>query len=260
MKLKFLQLFLILFLGTVQLQAQTATDFTCNDCSGVSYNLFNELDSGKVIVLVWVMPCGACSGPATTAYNTVQGFQSAYPNRVYYYLVDDYANTTCSALNSWANGLGITQNAWSMRFSNASINMMNYGSTGMPKVVVVGGAGHAVYYNANNSISQTALQNAIATALTSTGLAETSEQSSLTVFPNPASSNINLSYSLKRLDLVTISLLDLQGKTIAQLLKSDQAAGKHDFSFSTQDIPDGSYLVKVSTGTDEFTRTITVRH
>jgi hypothetical protein len=260
MNIKSLQLFLILFLGTVQLQAQTATNFTCNDCSGVSHNLFNELDSGKVIVLVWVMPCGACSGPATTAYNTVQGFQSAYPNRVYYYLVDDYANTTCSALSSWANGLGLTQNAWSIRFSNASINMMNYGSTGMPKVVVVGGANHLVYYNANNSINQSTLQNAITSALTSTGLAETSEQSSLTVFPNPVSSTVNLSYSLNRSDLITISLVDLQGKTIAQLLNSNQAAGKNHFSFSTHDIPDGSYLLKVSAGTDEFIRTITVRH
>lgn len=260
MKLKLLQLFLILSLGAVQLKAQTAIDFTCNDCSGVSHNLFNELDSGKVIVLVWVMPCGACSGPATTAYSTVQGFQSAYPNRVFYYLVDDYANTTCSALNSWANGLGVTQNAWSMRFSNASINMMDYGSTGMPKVVVVGGAGHSVYYNANNSISQTALQNAITTALTSTGLAETLESTGLTVFPNPASSIINLSYTLNRTVPITISLMDLQGKTIAQLLKTHQAAGKNDFSFSTQDIPDGSYIVKVNDGTEEFVRSIAVRH
>ena len=36
--------------------SQTATDFTCNDCAGSSHNLFSELDGGKVVVLVWVMP------------------------------------------------------------------------------------------------------------------------------------------------------------------------------------------------------------
>ena len=39
--------------------AQTATDFTANDCAGTSHHLFAELDAGKIIVAAFVMPCGS---------------------------------------------------------------------------------------------------------------------------------------------------------------------------------------------------------
>src|SRR5438128_5107173 len=142
------QLLTILFAAvTATSMAQTATDFTADDCGGTSHNLFTELDSGKVIVLVWVMPCGACTGAALTTYNVVESYQSANPNTVYMYLCDDYANTSCSSLNSWGTSAGIAESSSSLRFSDAAINLTDYGSAGMPKIVVVGGTDHTVFYN-----------------------------------------------------------------------------------------------------------------
>ena len=51
--------------------------------------------------------------------------------------------------------------------------MSNYGSAGMPKVVVLGGSSHSVYYNVNNNQInlngvQTAINNALAAAVTPT--------------------------------------------------------------------------------------------
>lgn len=34
----------------------TATDFSVDDCKGDFYNLFTELDAGKVVIIAWVMP------------------------------------------------------------------------------------------------------------------------------------------------------------------------------------------------------------
>ena len=79
----------------------TATDFTTNDCAGVSHTLFSELDAGKIIVAAFVMPCGSCSAPSLAAYNAVQSYAISNPNTVYFYLVDDAANTTCASLTSW---------------------------------------------------------------------------------------------------------------------------------------------------------------
>lgn len=240
--------------------AQTATNFTCNDCAGASHDLFTELDAGKVIVLAWVMPCGACAGPATTAYNTVQGFQSSHPNRVFLYLVDDYANTTCSALNSWANGLGILQNSWSLRFSNPAIDMLDYGSTGMPKIVVVGGTGHNVYYNTNNTVNQTNLQNAISAALSSTGFEETENPMQVSIFPNPASNDLHVKFTTTGPGEITISLYDLQGKLISTLLDGFRPAGKHESSFNILEHPEGSYLLKITDGTTEQSKMLNIRH
>jgi len=240
-------LFLALAIGSTN--AQTATNFNCNDCSGVNHDLFSELDSGKVIVMVWVMPCGACAGPATTAFNTVQNFQATHPNKVYLYLVDDYANTSCNSLNTWANGLGITQNAWSLRFSNSAIDMMDYGSTGMPKTVVVGGSSHSVYYNVNNTTNQAALQNAINSALSATGIQEAGEGMSLNVFPNPASENATVRFSLDKSSEINISLYDLQGKLIRDLFSGFRNAGSNEFSFDTSEYPAGNYMLRISDGT-----------
>src|SRR5688572_1006830 len=107
--MKKLLFLLLIAISWLPVSAQVATNFTCNDCSGNLHNLFSELDAGKVIVLDWVMPCGGCTAPSQTAHNIVQGFQSTNPNQVLFYMVDDYANTSCSSLNGWANSIGIPQ-------------------------------------------------------------------------------------------------------------------------------------------------------
>ena len=137
MKLRILLLFSLL--QTIAF-AQTATDFTANDCDGTSHNLFTELNSGKVIVICWVMPCSACKGPALTTQNVVNSYLTSHPHTVYMYMCDDYANTTCTSLDSWRNNNGITS---ATLFSDAAINMADYGGNGMPKIVVIGEIGRA---------------------------------------------------------------------------------------------------------------------
>ena len=113
-------------------------------------------------------------------------------------MVDDYANTNCNSLNNWANNNNINP---ASVFSNAAIKMSDYGSPGMPKVVVVGDVNHAVFYNANNSVNATALQEAINTAITSTttGVAEDKAAfSSVEFFPNPSSTSSSIVFSLDK--------------------------------------------------------------
>src|SRR5207249_4420212 len=106
MKKSLLTLLSAIFIG-VNVFAQTAPDFTALDCNGVSHNLYTELNSGKVIVLNWVMPCSACVGPSLTAYNVVKSYASS---NVLHYLIDDAGNTSCTSLSSWATGAGIGSN------------------------------------------------------------------------------------------------------------------------------------------------------
>lgn len=138
-----------------------ATDFTADDCNGISHSLFTELDEGKVIVIAWVMPCFSCIGPALAAYTAVESFGSTHPGQVKFYLADDYANTSCASITSWAstNSMG-ESNAI---FSKSDISMSDYGAAGMPKIVVVGCSGHKVYFNMNYSTA--GIENSISDAL-----------------------------------------------------------------------------------------------
>ena len=126
----------------------TATDFKANDCDGVQHNLFAELDAKTIVILAWVMPCATCVTDPLATFNIVQTYATSHPGQIAFYLVDDYANTPCSGFDAWANfyGLGTTT-----KFSDASISMSDYGTDGMPKIVVLGGSNHQVYFNKNSS-------------------------------------------------------------------------------------------------------------
>ena len=91
----------------LQVVAQTATNFTEEDCNSNSHTLFDELDEGKIIVIAWVMPCGSCSYFGSHAYDAVQTFTETHPGKVEFYLTDDYANTSCSNISSWGNANNI---------------------------------------------------------------------------------------------------------------------------------------------------------
>ncbi|MEO8087608.1 MAG: T9SS type A sorting domain-containing protein [Bacteroidota bacterium] len=224
--------------------AQTAPDFTATDCNGNSHNLYSELAQGKVIVLAWVMPCGACTGPALTAYNVAQSF--ANPN-VLYYLIDDAGNTACSSLSSWATGAGIGTNR--STFSTASIVESSYGGIGMPHIAVVGQNGF-MYFNALNSAAgnSTAIQNAINDALNATGIAENSANTfSLSVFPSPASDKTILNYSLKEATSVSLNVLNELGQNVGTYSLDKQSAGKHEYQFDVKALANGNYFVRFNT-------------
>jgi len=226
--------------------AQFATDFTANDCDGTSYNLFTELNAGKVIVLCWVMPCGACTGPALTTLNVVHSYVSTNPNTVHMWMVDDYANTSCAVLDNWKNneGLGAAKS-----FSNASINMNHYGSTGMPKIVVVAGGSHTVFYNANNVVNANALQTAINSALQTIGIDEQNTfASAISVSPNPSQGKSELKFSLLENAQVEITLFNMQGALVKNIFNGKLSRGENNIDFSTSGIAPGTYLVKVSNG------------
>ena len=141
----------------------TATDFTTNDCNGVNHNLFDSLDAGNVIVISWVMPDIASATYSAPAYNAVHSFSTSHPGRVHFYIADDYANTTCANLINFGNYFNMPNSTF---FSSADISMSDYGTNGMPKVVVLGGDSHTVYYNQNdNQINFNDVQTAIANAL-----------------------------------------------------------------------------------------------
>lgn len=227
--------------------AQTATNFNVNDCSGTSHDLFTELNAGKVIVLCWVMPCGACTGPALTSYNVVQSYQSGNPNKVYFYLVDDYANTTCTSLNSWGTSNSIPQSSSSLRFSNAAINMTDYGSTGMPKIVVVGGVNHTVFYNVNNTVNSTNLQNAINAAIATTGINEQNSSASLlNVAPNPAVNSAEIKFNLAKSSDVILELFNLEGQMMKNIFSGKLSAGENKMQLDVAGYASGMYLVKLS--------------
>lgn len=238
-----------LFMASVSF-AQTAPDFTATDCNSASHTLYTDLNAGKVVVISWVMPCGACVGGAVSAYNATQSFATSHPGKVLNYLADDDGGTSCSSLSSWAttNGIDVTKTSV---FGNAGtpMNEANYGGSGMPHVIVIG-PDKQIKLNLKNSAAnnQTAITNAINLALAPASVSEiANDVSAISVYPNPASTSTMLEYALTKSSSITVQLIDVTGKVVADLYKGNAHAGKNSVSIPTSFYSAGNYTIKMTT-------------
>jgi hypothetical protein len=260
--MKKLLLIAILTLSSVCLIAQTtATNFNAPDCAGTNHNLFDELDAGKVIVISFVMPCGSCIGPSIAASNKVKTYSTSNPGRVLFYLSDDFANTSCSSLTSWANTNGMSGVPV---FSNKAVSMDHYGTSGMPKVVVLAGKDHSILFNQDNTINATDLTAAIDKGLTLTpnGISTNSIfDFKLELFPNPVIGNkINLNYSLEQSSDILLEVYNAIGSKEIVLVSEKEAVGKHEHQLNLEKLSNGIYFIKLSTSSASQTLKLIVSH
>ena len=238
-------LFLATFFCATLSFSQTAVNFTVNNCNSNSTDLFSVLDAGQIIVMTWVMPCGACIPVASDAYYTSYSFNTSYPGKVLFYLVDDYANTDCSTLSDWASTNDIIPNSC---FSNSAIDMTDYGSVGMQKTVVLGGTNHTVYYDVVGEINTTDLSNAITTALTTSSIFEKKQADvQLNIFPNPASENISISYTIPQFENVKMEIVNMLGEKIRNVENKNNSVGQNKFVCNIEGLKSGIYFLQFYT-------------
>jgi hypothetical protein len=240
--------------------AQTAVNFNVNDCGGTNHDLFTELNAGKVVVLVWVMPCSACIGPSLSAYTEVQNYASSNPGRVVFYLSDDVGNTSCSTMSTWATTNGMSH--VDAVFSNAAVNMSDYGAAGMPKIIVIGGPSHTVFYDAEGAVNVTDFDNAINQALV-TGIFENSKSDfKMNLFPNPTATGntTTLSYSLTQNSTVTLDIYNTVGAKVKSIVMEKQNAGKHEIAIDLEGLSNGAYFIKLNVGEESQMVKFTVAH
>lgn len=195
----------------------TATNWTATDCNSTSHTLFNELDNGKIVVMVWVMPCGACVGGASAAFNAVQSFASSHPGKVVYYIADDLGDATCSDLNTWITSSSIGDISKMTVFGNSGnvIKESDFGGTGMPHVVVMGGTDHKIYYNKKNGATNdlAGIKGAINAALTPAGISAIENAVGFSISPNPVSATFTVNYAKP---VENVKVLSVSGQVIKE--------------------------------------------
>jgi len=81
----------------------------------------------------------------------------------------------------------------------------------------------------------------------------------LNLFPNPATDNVQVNYTLTSETTVTINLYDVTGKLVATDSKGEQVKGRHFAHINTTDLAKGFYTVKVATNFGQSTSKLIVR-
>jgi hypothetical protein len=241
----------VILLLSITVKAQYATDFTCNDCSGNSFNLFNETGNDHVMIICWVMPCSACIGPSKTAYSVFKAYQESHPGVVKMILADDYADSYCTSLQSWANTNRLTDIPV---FVNSAIEMDDYGSDGMPKIVVIAGADKKVYFEANNFINGDSMFQAIGVAIADLSLSTAIiQQSPIQIISSPE--GIQLLANQTAQTSLEAALYNLHGQLVQIKNFKSLSAGESQ-TLNTRGLSSGVYLLEIKNESLRITQRI----
>lgn len=246
MKKTILFLFAGLF-AAFAVNGQTPTNFNTADCNSVNHDLFSELSAGKVVVISFVMPCSSCVGPSLTAMNVVNSYASSNPGQVFFYIADDQANTSCTSLNSWVNANGLSG---TITFSSSLVAQSDYGSGGMPKIVVLGGGSNpTTYFNQNGSAAgnSTALQTAINSAIAAVGIDNPSSSfNTLSLAPNPATEFSTISFTKENSNETNIEIFNQLGQKVMTVFNETVSPGENKIQLNVAEFANGTYFVRIS--------------
>jgi hypothetical protein len=72
----------------------------------------------------------------------------------------------------------------------------------------------------------------------------------MAAYPNPFNSSTRLVFSLNRAQHVTLTVYDLQGRTVGRLADGMMPAGQHEFLFDASALPSGLYFMSLRTNGD----------
>jgi hypothetical protein len=72
-----------------------------------------------------------------------------------------------------------------------------------------------------------------------------SERKTPKVFPNPSMDQISVSFVAEKSELMSFKLYDIQGRLVKIILKDLTKKGENLFSFSTQPLPAGTYILRI---------------
>jgi hypothetical protein len=249
-----------LFFLCVQCFGQTAANWSVTDCSGGNHELFADLDAGKTAVIIWVMPCANCINGALMAQTEVQNALASNPGKVVFYLADDNGNTNCSTLGSWASQNGVTD---AIVVTSNKVSMSPYGAAGMPKIVVVGGSEHKVFYNQNApNLTANGIRDGIVSAMAApTGIKKNGVQElSMSLFPNPTNDEAKISVTTAKNMRCRIEVTNLLGQTVLEIANKDLPPDLSEFMIDTSKWANGTYIVSIDNGSKKIQEKLVVNH
>ncbi|MBM3276484.1 MAG: T9SS type A sorting domain-containing protein [Candidatus Handelsmanbacteria bacterium] len=77
-------------------------------------------------------------------------------------------------------------------------------------------------------------------------------------YPNPFNPGTQINYTLPAEGMVRLSIYDLAGQRVVQLVEGTQAAGQHIAEFNAAGLPSGTYFYRLEAGSEVLTRKMTL--
>jgi len=250
----FLAVTLVSFNGMSQTQGNIAPDFTLNSLSGGSFKLSES--KGKV-VLIFLLgnTCSFCISASPTIQSELINTFSSNPN--FLAIGIDTWDGSSTLVNSFKQKTGLSVNYLLMGSQVAATYQTTW-----DRLMVIDQSGilkHKGTTGAINDISatKTLLQTLLKDQTTAiTPEIDRTENQLIQNFPNPVNEATTISFVLKTKAPVNISLFNISGKKIKEMVNDDLTEGVHSLELKKGTIPSGVYFYKMVSGNFTQTRKI----
>jgi thiol-disulfide isomerase/thioredoxin len=254
--------FCIMFSFFQELKGQqtTAMDFTMSDCLGNTHHLFQEMDSGRVIVLEFFMThCDPCVEAGDKLSGMFLDLVKSYPKKLSFYQFGFSDEYTCTDITNWVNDHNFSFT--SVPFDSGDAQVKYYGGFGMPTVVVVGGTKHQVIFSSvgfankdTNDVSL-AIHNFFAGKLNLSSLEPSSRE--INIYPNPASNEIIFLNPLVNKNNSVINIADALGRILFHQVIYSSSTTIH---IPIAHFSEGIYTLKCQSDEGEITQKFVINH
>lgn len=226
----------------------TALNYAFTDCAGNAQEIFSDLDAGKALIVEFFMTsCGSCITAGGKLESMKADLMAEFPGMIKSYAFGYTNSYTCTTVNNWVTTNGFT----SVPSDSGATQVAYYGGMGMPTIVILGGGtAHSVLgtpYIGFTTSDTTTMAADIRAFLTGTGVKENANSiTELAVYPNPASSQLTISFSLIKNSDVKVDVLDLTGRLIATVMNETAPSGTVNKTVSTGSMAEGNYIVRIT--------------
>lgn len=129
---------------------------------------------------------------------------------------------------------------------NAAISPA-YNRTKMHAIVAVIRNSDGVVLNSQNLSIPVGIQDAKATGI-----------SQMNIFPNPATSDVNVAVNLAQASSVSVQMFDVMGRLVNETPAQNMTAGENSIQINTANLPAGVYSVRVQTETGSVTKQLSI--
>jgi hypothetical protein len=252
-------LLILIFSLFARTQAQTVNDWTQTDCEGTPHHFFEELDSGNVIVIEFIMTCNLCISGGQAVQEMLNNLTPQQQSKILFYQFA-YNNTyTCQTMINFKND----NNFQTRVFDQGAHMVADYGGFGMPTVAIVGGPNHTLIYSSvgfitsDTTYAAPALRNYFAT----TGIDESENAlKGFMIYPNPANENIHIEFNAGSVKETEIHLVDLSGREVCEVLPKQIITGDFKKQFDVSKIAAGYYMLKITVDKNTSLEKIRISH
>lgn len=80
----------------------------------------------------------------------------------------------------------------------------------------------------------------------------------VSIYPNPATSEMHISYSIPKSGDVSLSIFDITGKEIARIASEAHDGGSYETLWDARAVPTGSYILKLSACGESMTKVVEI--